>query len=125
MAAPALGASAHGAKGFLAGLGAGLAGAVVLPVAGLVGGLTCAIGGFGLMAFWGFGVLGSGPVFLGGGSDGFVHKHVWSGGVVNTPASVVQMLRGRQWCPLQRKWIRCVCVGALPVPICMYIYDGG
>lgn len=44
VAAPVVGASSHGAKGFFAGLGAGLAGAVVLPVAGVVGGVTCAIG---------------------------------------------------------------------------------
>lgn len=31
-------------KGFLAGLGAGLAGAVVLPVAGVVGGVTSVVG---------------------------------------------------------------------------------
>lgn len=32
-----------------------------------------------------------------------LHK---TGGMVNTPASVMHALRGRQWCPLQRKWIR-------------------
>jgi hypothetical protein len=35
-----------GVRGFLAGLGAGLAGAVVLPVAGVVGGLGFALGEF-------------------------------------------------------------------------------
>lgn len=57
VAAPALGAASHGAKGFFAGLGAGVAGAVVLPVAGLVGGLTCAIGGLEWVGGWALVVL--------------------------------------------------------------------
>jgi len=105
-----------GVKGFLAGLGAGLAGCVVLPVAGVVGGVSY--------------IIGEGE--REGGRKGpskteasispliscrnLIHFSLPPslspslppppGGVVNTPTSVLQMSRGRVWDPLLQRWVR-------------------